>query len=371
MKIAIVSSWYVPVPPVKYGGTEQVIHYLIKGLKELGHEPILIGTGDSQVDCEIIPIVEKATFFPMDMSQVDEFRRREDEIYKPKTAQILRELAPQVDIIHSHGFDLMEFQGFPNLTTLHGKIDFENIDWFIERKDLLYVSISKNQQGILPDLQYVGVVYNGEDPTEFPIVTETEDYVCFLGRFDREKNPHLALQLAIATGQKIKIAGKYDHLGEGYFDQEVKPLLDNPLVEYLGELNFDEKVKLLSNAKCNIHPTNFREPFGLTVLEAAYCGTPTVAVNRGSMPELIEDGRTGILVEDIAEGYARMQECFDMQRGYIATRSRSLFNYKAMARQYVKAYTAAINIFEKKKEQQDFVSFLLKSNRELGMFSVE
>jgi glycosyltransferase involved in cell wall biosynthesis len=371
MRIALVSSWYVPVPPVKYGGTEQVIHYLIRGLKELGHEPILIGTGDSKVDCEVIPIVDKATFFPMSQAEVPEFKRMEDEVWKPKTKQILIELAPRVDVIHSHGFDLKDFQQYPNLTTLHGKIDFENIDWFIERKDLLYASISKNQQGVLPDLQYIGVVYNGEDPTEFPIVTEPEDYICFLGRFDREKNPHLAIQLAIKTGNKIKVAGKYDHLGEGYFDQEIKPLLDHPLVEFLGELNFEEKVTLLSNARCNIHPTNFREPFGLTVLEAAYCGTPTLAVSRGSMPELIEDGRTGLLVEDISEGFARLNECFEMHRGYIANRARALFNYKAMAAQYVKAYTAAINIFAKKNEHQEFVQFLLKSNRELGMFDVD
>src|SRR6185312_17322355 len=110
------------------------------------------------------------------------------------------------------------------------------------------------------------------------------------------------IELALSLGIKIKLAGKIDIKSEGYFENEVEPYLKHPNVEYVGELGFDDKVKLISNAKCNLHPTNFREPFGLTVLESAYCGTPTLAVARGSMPELIEPGRTGMLVEDFAEG---------------------------------------------------------------------
>ena len=352
MKIAIVSSWYVPVPPIKYGGTEQVIYYLIKGLKELGHEPILIGTADSTVDCEIIPIVDVATFFPLSNAEKPAFAKKEVG-WDKKTHELLTKLAPHVDIIHSHGFDLRPFLQYPNVTTLHGKIDFENIPRYLEQIELPFISVSKNQQEILPELHYAGFVYNAEDPTDFPIVTEPEDYVCFLGRFDREKNPHLALELAISKGYKIKIAGKYDYLGENYFDEQVKPLLDHPLVEYLGELGFDDKVKLLANARCNIHPTNFREPFGLTVLEAAYCGTPTLAVSRGAMSELIEEGRTGILVEDIAEGYSKIEQCFEMDRAYIAARARALFNYQNMAKQYLKIYETIIEEFAQKKSSQE------------------
>lgn len=136
----------------------------------------------------------------------------------------------------------------------------------------------------------MGVVYNDENPDDFPLVTEPKEYLCFLGRLDRDKNPHLAIQPAISLGTKIKLVSKVGHLGEGYFEDEIEPYLKHPLVEYLGELGIDGKVELISNAKCNLHPTNFREPFGLSVLEAAYCGTPTLAVARGSMPELIEPG---------------------------------------------------------------------------------
>lgn len=341
MRIALLAGPNIPVPPKQYGGTEQVIYYLIKGLKEAGHEPILLGSGDSQVDCEVIPIVEKALYYPKFKRQLKEHAKLELKA-KRKAMSELKKLLPSIDILHSHGFDLGIFKNFPNLTTIHHMIEFQHIDYFKKHKKLSYVSISNSQQGTFPGLNYVGTVYNGEDPMAFPVVTEPEDYVCFLGRFDRDKNPHLAIELALSLGIKIKLAGKIDFKGEEYFYEEIEPHLGNPLVEYLGELGFDDKVKLLANAKCNLHPTNFREPFGLTVLEAAYCGTPTLATARGSMPELIEAGRTGMMVEDFIEGMHFIEECFRMDRSYIANRSRHLFNYQRMANDYLSAYETII-----------------------------
>lgn len=341
MRIAVVSGPFVPVPPLKYGGTEKVIYYLIKGLKEAGHEPILLGPGDSTVDCEIIPITDKALYFPRTKTLLSKHEKLVKEANKTVN-RTLKSLLPTIDIIHSHGYDMSPFQDFPNITTLHNKITFEDLDYFIKRKHLPYVSISANQQAVIPDLNYAGVVYNGEDPDEFPLVTKPSNYVCFLGRFDRDKNPHLAIKLAISLGLKIKLAGKIDHEGEGYFEEEVQQYLNHPLVEYLGELDFAGSVDLLSNAKCNLHPTNFREPFGLTVLEAAYCGTPTLAIARGSMPELIEPGRTGLLVEDLLEGRHQIEECYSMDREYIAMRARRLFNYRTMAQQYLAVYKKVI-----------------------------
>lgn len=345
MRIAIVADPYVPVPPLKYGGTEQVIHYLIKGLVQAKHEVILLAPGDSQVACELIPIVDKAIYFPAKRAGLAAHQTRVNAITE-NTKKLLRQVQKRVDIIHSHFFDLNDFEDFPNLTTIHGPIIFDNLQHYLDRKNLYYVSISNNQQQACPDLQYVGVVYNGEDPSQFPFVKKPEDYVCFLGRFDRHKSPHLAIELAINLGIKIKVAGKIDHLGDGYFKEEVEKYFDNPLVEYLGEITFEEKLKLLSNAKCNLHPTGFREPFGLTVLEAAYCGTPTLAIARGSMPELIEEGRTGMLVEDFVEGYHQIEQCFEMDRAYISTRSRLLFNYKTMTQQYLNAYQSVIDIMK-------------------------
>jgi glycosyltransferase involved in cell wall biosynthesis len=353
MRVAIVAGPNIPVPPRQYGGTEQVIYYLIKGLKEAGHEPILLGAGDSEVDCEVIPVVEKALHYPLYKKDLKNHLLLEAKAER-LTHRKLRSMLPDIDIIHSHGFDMSRYKTFPNVTTIHNMIDFDRREYYKKRKDLNYISISDNQQATFQDLNYVATVYNGEDPAEFPIVTKPENYVCFLGRFDTDKNPHLAMHLAISMGIKIKMAGKIDFKGEHYFKDEIEPYLKHPLVEYLGELGFDEKIELLSKAKCNLHPTNFREPFGLTVLEAAYCGTPTLATDRGSMPELIEPGRTGILVEDFIEGTHHLKECFEMDRRYIASRARQLFNYQNMTTHYIEAYKKVIDAMPAKKGKFTF-----------------
>ena len=345
MKVAIVANPYYPVPPTKYGGTEWVVYYLIKGLLEMGHKPILLGTGDSKVNCELISIIDKATPFPR--KSTAEFRQAVARSLA-KTSIELKKIAPHVDIIHSMDFDLKNFPKYANVTTIHGHIGFENLPFFQARRELAYVSISKNQQAAFPDLNYVGVVYNGLDPTGFPVVTTPENYLCFLGRFDWDKSPHLAIQLAISLGMRIKIAGKIDYGGVKYFKDQIQPYLNHPLVEFLGELSFPEKVALVSNAKCNLHPLlTRREPFGLTVIESAYCGTPTLAMRRGSMPELIEDGKTGILVEDFVEGYHQIQKCYDMDRNYIAKRTREKFNYQNMTAGYLQAYQKVLDNFGK------------------------
>lgn len=345
MKIAMVASPHVAVPPQKYGGTERVIYYLIKGLQERGHEVVLLAPGDSRVDCEVIPICEKGILFGMTDAEHLEVAKEVEKIGK-YTRQLLHGLKNKVDIIHSHGFDLINFADFPNITTLHGMFTLEKMEYYQYRQDLYYLTISANQQEPFPNLKYAGIAYNGLDPQEFPIVITPKEYVCFLGRFDREKNPHLAIELALHWGLPIKIAGKIDFQGSNYFKRRVARYLDNPLVEYLGEIGMQEKIDLLSNAKINLHPTGFREPFGLTVLEAAYCGTPTVAIKRGSMQELIEEGRTGILVEDFEEAYHRLDEVVAMDRQYVASRSRMLFNYQNMAKQYEEAYQKVIADFK-------------------------
>jgi glycosyltransferase involved in cell wall biosynthesis len=232
---------------------------------------------------------------------------------------------------------------------------------------MFFASISKNQQEAHPDMQWIGAVYNGEDPKEFPFIKRPENYVCFIGRLDREKNPHLAIELALTAGIKIKVAGKIDFLGNEYFNKEVKKYFRHPLVEYLGELDKKQSIKLLSKARLNLHPTTgFREPFGLTVLEAAYCGTPTLAVARGSMPELIEDGRTGLLVEDMIEGYHQLEDLFAMDREYISRRARRLFNYQVMAKQYARAYKKILSIYKMRRREEEKIQRVTdKSKKEL------
>lgn len=350
MKIAIISSPYLPVPPKKYGWTERVIFYLIKGLQELGHEPILIWPGDSDVSCEVIPTCEKSINFWKTPEENIEVEIKIKWILDT-TKKILHSIKWDVDIIHSHGFDLLDFRDVPNITTLHGPIIMENMQYYEERRELFYASISKNQQEAFPGLRYCWNCYNWIDPDEFPFNETPEDYICFIGRFDETKNPHLAIQLALQLWIKLKMWWKIDFFGFEYFIEEIKPYLNNPLIEYLWELEMKDKIELISNAKCNIHPTGFREPFGLTVLESAYCGTPTLAIKKWSMPELIEEWKTGILVEDFEEWYHKIQDCFDMDRTYISSRTKSFFNYKNMTLDYLRAYNTVIQNFKERSSE--------------------
>lgn len=364
MRIAMVAEPYVAVLPIKYGGTERVMDALIQGLQEKGHEVVLLAAGDSQVDCELIPICAEHLTFGKDPVENTKIRKRVNAIHA-KTRRLLRAIAPRVDLIHSHGFDLIQFQRVPNLTTLHGSFIFSQLRYFEKRTGLFYVSISENQQAGFPDLQYVGVCYNGLNPEEFPVVTEPDDYLCFIGRFDEEKSPHLAIELALRLERKIKVAGKVDYLGSEYFRTVIEPYFRHPLVEYMGEVDMQQKIELMSHAAINLHPTSFREPFGLTVLEAAYCGTPSLAISKGSMPELIEDGRTGLLVEDFVEGYHHIDQLLAMDRQYIADRSRSLFNYTTMTRQYELAYQKVIEIFSERRKLSEKTLAEMQSMREV------
>jgi glycosyltransferase involved in cell wall biosynthesis len=354
MKIAIIASPFVSIPPAKYGGSERVIYYLIKGLKEKGHEPILVGTGDSNVDCEVVPIVRKSIFFPTDQKRIPLFNQRVKVIDR-RTEKKIKQLLPRVDVIHSHKFDLKKFSHFPNVTTLHDPFVLDrpkyinnfSLEYYKSRTMLNFAAISRSQMESYPSLNYLGVVYNGEDTAEFPVVLKPNNYVCFVGRFDREKNPHLAIQLAVAYGIPIKLAGKIDYGSRSYFNEEIRPYLRHPLVEFLGEISREETIKLVSKAKCNLHPTGYREPFGLTVMEAGYCGTPTMAVRLGSMPELIEDGKTGVLVEDYVEGLHRLNQCLELDRATVAKKMRGKFNYQKMTSDYIRVYRRAIKTSKK------------------------
>jgi glycosyltransferase involved in cell wall biosynthesis len=348
MKIAVIAAPFIPVPPKKYGGTERVIYYLIKGLAELGHEVTLFASGDSEVPTgvKLHPICPQSLPYSKDDDEEAKLDIKRRKIMRD-TIDTLKS-SNEYDIIHSHGVDMTELLKRPTITTLHGPFDMSLIEYYNERTNHFFVNISENQkEGFPPYLRFVQTVYNGLDPEEFtPNFAPKEDYVCFIGRFDRQKNPHLAIELALSRGLKIKVAGKIDFFGRRYFEEMVEPHLKNPDVEYLGEIGMEEKVKLLSGAQANIHPTGFREPFGLTVLEAAYCGTPTVAIAKGAMPEIIEQGRTGILVEDLPEAYHKIDQCFEMDRQYIAQRAKHLFNYRTMAEKYVYAYEKVIRVYE-------------------------
>jgi len=199
----------------------------------------------------------------------------------------------------------------------------------------------------MPSLNFQGVVYNGLISEPFPFESQPKNYLCFLGRMDHDKSPHRAIAFAKLVGMKLIMAGKVDFQGKHYFETMIEPEIDGKMIQFMGEIGFAEKCELLKNAYCNLHPIEFREPFGLSVIEAAYCGTPTIAMRRGSMPELIEDGRTGILAEDMVEAVSRFNEIEGMDRKYISQRARMLFSHKKMALDYLRIYQDVLKKWKK------------------------
>ncbi len=349
MKIGLLASPRIAIPPKKYGGIERVVYFLIKGLKELGHEVILFGTKDSEVDCEIIG-AENAIPYALTPEDEKLYNEKTKDVHA-RTLELVKQNLHRIDIlnVHEEQYDITQFKNFPNLTTIHNPFAMGfNTDPYVARKDqLIYSTVSYNQQKPMPILNYAAAIYNCQDVSEFPFNSTPQDYVCFIGRLDPAKQPHLAIWFAIRNNIKIKLAGNFNFANKHYYETELKPLFDNhPLVEYIGEVGMEEKIDLLSNAVCNLHPISFREPFGLTVIEAAYCGTPTIAVRRGSMPEIIEDGKTGILVEDFDEATYMLDQARKLDRKYISERAKKLYNYPVMAQQYAKVYENIIKIFE-------------------------
>lgn len=344
MRIGIIASPYLPVPPHKYGGTERVIYYLIKGLKELGHEVILFAPGDSVVDCELIPICEKSMNFQVDLEEDIKYT---EERRKAQTnaLELLKENLHRIDVIHSHGVDIIDFLDKPHLMTLHGQIIFDEFGSYNARKDMFYNTISLDQLKTTKNLNVIGKIYNGLDPDEFPFVEEPQDYFSFLGRYSLDKSPHLAMKLALHLNVRLKVAAKIDFAGIEYYEKECKPLMNDKLIEDTGEQDNQGKAEIISKASLNLHPITFREPFGLTVIEAAFCGTPTLSMRMGALCELIEEGKTGALVDDFIEAIFKVDECKALDRKYIAERSRRMFNYKVMAKQYETGYENILKIY--------------------------
>ncbi len=352
LNILVFSAPYLPVPPLKYGGTERVIFNIVKGLSAYCNIK-LIGTGDSDVPCELLELVDKHLFFAL----TEEDRDSHDKLVFNTDIKFREHILSHcnwVDLYHSHFNrhtnilrEMMEEGVVPErpiLTTLHGGYSVEQQEFFDLNGHLHFNSISDNQRQAYPEsINWAGTVYNSVDTSDFPLNMHPEDYVCFLGRFDPEKYPHKAIEIASAWGIKLKLAGKIDHFGETYFKEKIEPLIDGDKVEFLGELAVKEKSDLLRNALINLHPTNFRDPFGLTICEAACSGTPTLAIRKGALPELIEQGRTGFCVEDFEEGIKHFDKLVHMKRKYISVRAKMLFDIETMSEEYLELYKSILS----------------------------
>ncbi|WP_315918294.1 glycosyltransferase family 4 protein [Mesorhizobium sp. SP-1A] len=340
MKIAHVAPLYESVPPRLYGGTERIISYLTEALIDLGHEVTLFASGDSATSAKLVACREQAlrldprplkSEIAAHLSMLDEVRRR----------------AAEFDLIHFH---LSHFQHFPffehiaerTVTTPHGRLDYVDLASAYTRFPRFpMISISRSQRARLPQANWIATIEHG-----LPLDLYEPDYeaaaggtyLAFLGRLSRDKRPDRAIEIARRAGLKLKLAAKIGDDDRAYFRETIEPLIDGERVEYVGEIEEAGKAEFLGNAAGLVFPIDWPEPFGLVVIEAMACGTPVIAWNCGAMPEIIDYGTTGFLVESIEDAVASVPELLRLDRRKVRQVFETRFSARRMARDYVAAY---------------------------------
>ena len=341
MRIAQVSPLFESVPPALYGGTERVVAYLTDELVKAGHEVALFASGDSRTSAELVSCSEVA--LRLDERQLDPVS-----LHLIMMEKVLKR-ADEFDIIHSHvdciGFVLGRRTRVPCINTLHGRLDRIEHDFiFGEYGESPMVSISNAQRAPREGANWIATVYHGVPPDLYSLNRGRGDYLLYVGRISPEKKVDSAIRIAELSGIRIKIAAKVDRTDLDYFNQRIKPLLENPLVEFIGEVNDREKNELLGSALAFLHPVDWPEPFGLSMLEAFACGTPVIARRRGSIPEVVDHGVTGFIFEtdEEAAGYI-MKLCPGLSRTQVRSRFEERFLAERMAQDYLNAYELTID----------------------------
>jgi glycosyltransferase involved in cell wall biosynthesis len=335
LKIAQVAPLTEAVPPKLYGGTERIVAYLTDALVDAGHDVTLFASGDSRTNAVLEPIVPQAL--------------RLDPTVKDPYASVflmlerVRRRAADFDVIHWHidyfGYPLIRMLRTPSITTLHGRLDLPELQALYDVfDDIPVVSISDAQRKPLPAAHFVETIHHGIPSELLPAGTGHGGYLAFLGRISPEKAPDAAIRIAAMAGMKLKIAAKVDRVDEAYFNDEIKPLLAHPHVEFIGEICDSEKADFLGNAAGLVFPIAWPEPFGLVMIEAMACGTPVIAFCNGSVPEIIEHGVTGFVVDDEAEAARCARRIGDLDRSRIRAEFERRFSATRMAQDYVGLY---------------------------------
>jgi glycosyltransferase involved in cell wall biosynthesis len=339
MRIAQVAPLYERVPPLYYGGTERVVSYLTEELIRQGHQVTLFASGDSLTQGRLVSPCKGSLRLNPDCQTPLVYHMLQLE-------QVVRSAAA-FDIIHFH-IDYLHFPfarrlGKPHVTTLHGRLDLPDlVPLYREFCDVPVVSISDSQRSPLPSGNWQGTVYHGIPADLYQLNKNRGAYLVFLGRIAPEKRVDRAIEIAKRANMKLKIAAKVDAVDSQYMNAEIRPLLDHPLVEFIGEVGELEKRELLGNAYALLFPIDWVEPFGLVMIEAMACGTPTIAFRRGSVPEIIDDNVTGYVVEDIDQSLAALDklQTFDRERCRQVFEER--FSARRMAADYLKVYDQLI-----------------------------
>ncbi len=339
MRIAQVAPLIESVPPKLYGGTERVAAYLTEELVRQGHQVTLFASGDSETSAELVPIVPRA--LRLDRKYIN------PEIFHLLLIEQVYQRAGDFDVIHFH-LDALHFpvtrrMGLPNITTMHGRLDLPELHaLFREYQEIPVVSISEAQRHLLPHACWQATVYNGVPAGSYTFREEPGSYLAFLGRISPEKRVDRAIEIARRVGMPLRIAAKVDPADEKYFQERIRPLLDDPLVEYLGEIGEREKDAFLGNAYALLLPIDWPEPFGLVMIEAMACGTPVVAYRHGSVPEVVDHGVTGFIVDDIESAAAALWQIDSISRHNCRQVFEKRFSASRMARDYVAVYNDVI-----------------------------
>jgi glycosyltransferase involved in cell wall biosynthesis len=339
MRIAIVSPVWFSVPPTAYGGIEAVVHLQAEGMARAGLDVTLFASGDSLTSAELVSVFDTAP-----SERIGQTFWELQHALEP-----LRRLG-EFDVVHDHtgllGLTVFGLAGTPVVHTVHGPLEGEPGRVYRAACDAVgsavgLVSLSRNQRRPAPELPWIANVPNAIDPDRYDAPREPGDALAFLGRMSPDKGAHHAIEVARRTGRPLRIAAKCQEPAErAYFDQVVRPHLSSE-IEYLGELGHDDKVELLRTSHCLVFPIEWEEPFGLVMIEAMACGTPVVATRRGSVPEVVRDGTTGILVDAIEEMPAAVERIGALDPDTLRAEVRRRFSTERMVEGYLRAYAAA------------------------------
>jgi glycosyltransferase involved in cell wall biosynthesis len=335
MRIAQIAPLTESVPPRTYGGTERVVSYLTEELVAMGHEVTLFASGDSITQANLEAVWPCAMRFDTTL--------RDTMAPSILMLEKVYQRAHEFDILHCHldytPFSLLSRQPTPYLTTLHGRLDLPELARVMECfEDVPLVSISDAQRRPLARGNFIGTVYHGLPPDLLTPQPMERNYLAFLGRICPEKSPDRAIRIARAAGIRLKIAAKIDRVDTAYFETTIRPMIDGDQIQLIGEIGDAEKPAFLSGAKALLLPIDWPEPFGLVMIEAMACGTPTIAFPAGSVPEVIDHGVTGFIVHDEAEAVNAVSRLNEVSAAAIRQRFEHRFTARRMAEDYLALY---------------------------------
>lgn len=349
MRIAQIAPLWEPVPPPTYGGSELIASLLTEELVRRGHEVVLYATANSKTSAKLVPIIPEG------------FREAKTDLRCDRNAthimatelrmlgQAFNE-AGSFDVVHNHiGFQALAFADLvrtPVVTTLHNALEPEGVrKLYGQYAHLPYISISDYQRELWPELAYAATIYHGIDLDRFDARFDTDEdgYLAFLGRMCPEKGADLAIQIAQTVGRKLVMAGKIDEVEREYYESEVAPHIDGEQVRYIGEVNHQQKVKLLRNAVATLFPIQWAEPFGLVMIESMACGTPVLAMRNGSVPEIVAHGTSGFICDSVPELIESFAQIENIDRRGCRQQVEQRFSIERMADDHEQLYEQLVS----------------------------